>query len=77
AKNANKILKENNNLSLLQTDIENILRQKELLQEMLEKEIRAIKERFEKLGIKEIFIKPKRSDIYNTKLELLWEEELG
>lgn len=77
AKNANKILKENNNLSLLQTDIENILRQKELLQEMLEKEIRAIKERFEKLDIKEIFIKPKRSDIYNTKLELLWEEELG
>lgn len=77
AKNANKILKENNNLSLLQTDIENILRQKELLQEMLEKEVRAIKERFEKLDIKEIFIKPKRSDIYNTKLELLWEEELG
>ena len=25
--------------------------------------------------IEEIFIKPKRSDIYNTKLELLWKEQ--
>ncbi len=26
--------------------------------------------------IEEIFIKPKRSDIYNVKLELLWKEQL-
>ena len=43
----------------------------------LENEISKINEenKISNFQIEEIFIKPKRTDIFNVKLELLWKEE--
>ena len=51
--------------------------EKEELQKTLENEISKINEenKISNFQIEEIFIKPKRTDIFNIKLELLWKEE--
>jgi len=51
---------------------------KNSLQTLLENEIEKINSSnlSSNFPIEEIFIKPKRSDIYNVKLELLWKEQL-
>lgn len=77
AKGAGKILKERNDIKYVEEDINELLNEREELQHTLEKEIEKInlQNLSSNYEIEEIFIKPKRSDIYNIKLELLWKEQ--
>jgi DNA helicase HerA-like ATPase len=77
ARGASKILKERNDVKYVENDISLLLEDAENLKHMLEDEIEKINTSnlSTNYEIEEIFIKPKRSDIYNTKLELLWKEQ--
>uniref|UniRef100_UPI0040478AD6 helicase HerA domain-containing protein n=1 Tax=Aliarcobacter sp. TaxID=2321116 RepID=UPI0040478AD6 len=77
AKGAGKILKERNDIKYVEEDINELLNERENLKHILEKEIEKINTQniSSNYEIEEIFIKPKRSDIYNIKLELLWKEQ--
>lgn len=77
AKGANKILKERNDVKYVESEIQQLQIQKEELQKTLEDEISKINEenKISNFQIEDIFIKPKRTDIFNVKLELLWKEE--
>ena len=76
AKGANKILKERGDVKIVESEISFLIEQKNSLQTTLENEVSKIKEQnsISNLQIEEIFINPKRSDIFNVKLELLWQE---
>ncbi|MEV9527109.1 DUF87 domain-containing protein [Aliarcobacter butzleri] len=77
AKGASKILKERNDVKQVENEILELQQQKEALKTLLENEIEKINSanQISNFSIEEIFIKPKRSDIYNTKLTLLWQEQ--
>lgn len=77
AKGASKILKERNDVKQVENEILELQQQKEALKTLLENEIEKINlaNQSSNFPIEEIFIKPKRSDIYNTKLALLWQEQ--
>lgn len=77
AKGASKILKERNDVKQVENEILELQQQKEALKTLLENEIEKINlaNQSSNFPIEEIFIKPKRSDIYNTKLVLLWQEQ--
>lgn len=77
AKGANKILKERGDVKVVENEIAFLIEQKNSLQTTLENEVSKIKEQnsISNLQIEEIFINPKRSDIFNVKLELLWQEQ--
>lgn len=77
AKGASKILKERNDVKQIENEILELQQQKETLKTLLENEIEKINlaNQSSNFPIEEIFIKPKRSDIYNTKLVLLWQEQ--
>ncbi|MCG3696447.1 DUF87 domain-containing protein [Aliarcobacter butzleri] len=77
AKGASKILKERNDVKQVENEILELQQQKEVLKTLLENEIEKINlaNQSSNFPIEEIFIKPKRSDIYNTKLALLWQEQ--
>lgn len=77
AKGASKILKERNDVKQVGNEILELQQQKEALKTLLENEIGKINlaNKSSNFPIEEIFIKPKRSDIYNTKLALLWQEQ--
>lgn len=77
AKGASKILKERNDVKQVENEILELQQQKEALKTLLENEIGKINlaNQSSNFPIEEIFIKPKRSDIYNTKLALLWQEQ--
>ncbi|KLE01239.1 ATP-binding protein [Aliarcobacter butzleri] len=77
AKDASKILKERNDVKQVENEILELQQQKEALKTLLENEIEKINlaNQSSNFPIEEIFIKPKRSDIYNTKLALLWQEQ--
>ncbi|MDK2046136.1 hypothetical protein PT513_01155 [Aliarcobacter butzleri] len=77
AKGASKILKERNDVKQVENEILELQQQKEALKTLLENEIEKINlaNQISNFSIEEIFIKPKRSDIYNTKLALLWQEQ--
>jgi DNA helicase HerA-like ATPase len=77
ARGANKILKERNDIKVVENEINFLIEQKNTLQTTLENEVSKIKEQnsISNLQIEEIFINPKRSDIFNVKLELLWQEQ--
>ncbi|MCT7617045.1 DUF87 domain-containing protein [Aliarcobacter butzleri] len=77
AKGASKILKERNDVKQVEAEILELQQQKEALKTLLENEIGKINlaNQSSNFPIEEIFIKPKRSDIYNTKLALLWQEQ--
>lgn len=77
AKGASKILKERNDVKQVENEILELQQQKEALKTLLENEIKKINlaNQSSNFPIEEIFIKPKRSDIYNTKLALLWQEQ--
>lgn len=77
AKGASKILKERNDVKQVENEILELQQQKEALKTLLENEIGEINlaNQSSNFPIEEIFIKPKRSDIYNTKLALLWQEQ--
>ena len=61
----------------MESDIVQIQSEQENLKKSLEDEIERINSSnlSSNYEIEEIFIKPKRSDIYNTKVELLWKEQ--
>ncbi|MDN5108419.1 DUF87 domain-containing protein [Aliarcobacter butzleri] len=77
AKGASKILKERNDVKQVENEILELQQQKEALKTLLKNEIEKINlaNQSSNFPIEEIFIKPKRSDIYNTKLVLLWQEQ--
>ena len=77
AKGATKILKEKSDVKYVESEIQQLQIEKEELQKTLENEISKINEenKISNFQIEEIFIKPKRTDIFNVKLELLWKEE--
>ena len=78
AKGATKILKEKNDVKQVENEINQLQEEKESLKTLLENEIEKINSSnlSSNYPVEEIFIKPKRSDIYNIKLELLWKEQL-
>jgi DNA helicase HerA-like ATPase len=77
AKGATKILKEKSDVKYVEGEIQQLQIEKEELQKTLENEISKINEenKISNFQIEEIFIKLKRTDIFNIKLELLWKEE--
>ncbi|MCT7580590.1 ATP-binding protein [Aliarcobacter butzleri] len=77
AKGASKVLKERNDVKQVENEILELQQQKKALKTLLENEIEKINlaNQSSNFPIEEIFIKPKRSDIYNTKLALLWQEQ--
>lgn len=77
AKGASKILKERSDVKYVENDIKQLQEEQANLKNMLENEIEKINTSnlSSNYEIEEIFIKPKRSDIYNIKLELLWKEQ--
>ena len=77
AKGASRILKEKEDVKYVQNDITQLEEQKRNLQTILENEIEKINSSnlSSNFQIEEIFIKPKRSDIFNIKIELLWKEQ--
>lgn len=77
AKGASRILKERNDIKYVEADILQLQEEQKTLQKILEDEIEKINTSnlSSNYEIEEIFIKPKRSDIYNIKLELLWKEQ--
>ena len=77
AKGASRILKERNDIKYVEADILQLQEEQKTLQHTLENEIEKINSSnlSSNYEIEEIFIKPKRSDIYNIKLELIWKEQ--
>ena len=77
ARGASKILKERDDVKYVENDILELQNQNKELQNILENEIEKITNTnlISNYEIEEIFIKPKRSDIYNIKLELIWKEQ--
>ena len=77
AKGANKILKEREDVKIVENEIAVLQEQKASLLNILETEVSKIKEEnsISKFQIEEFYINPKRTDIYNLKLELLWQEQ--
>lgn len=78
ARGATKILKEKGDVKQVENEINQLENEKNSLQTLLENEIEKINSSnlSSNFPIEELFIKPKRSDIYNVKLELLWKEQL-
>lgn len=77
ARGATRVLKERNDVKYVENEIQQLQIEKEELQKILEDEIEKINEenKISNFQIEEIYIKPKRTDIFNVKLELLWKEE--
>ncbi len=75
-KNVSKVLKEKKDVKFVEAEIEELSSDIENLKEKLENEIEKINEEYNisNYDIEETYIKPRRKDIYNVKLSLLWEE---
>jgi len=76
ARGASSVLKERSDVKYVETDIQNVAEEIEDLEEKLVKEIEKINEEFQisNYEIEEFSINLRRKDIYNTKIEILWEE---
>lgn len=77
AKNANKLVGGSSSAKIIENDINIANEQLQKLQENLEAEVAKIKDAYDLANckIEETYINPRRTDIYNTKLELLWQEQ--
>ena len=77
AKGASKILKERNDIKLVENEILLAQEQMDNLKTTLENEIEKINQanNISNFEIEEIYVTPRRTDIYNIKLELLWQEQ--
>lgn len=77
ARGASKILKEKSDIKYVENEISQLEEEKQNLRTILENEIEKINTSnlSSNFQIEEIFIKPKRSDIFNVKIELLWQEQ--
>jgi hypothetical protein len=76
AKGASDILKERSDVKFVEEDILNINKEADELKQKLELQIEEINEEFtiSNYEIEEFNINLRRKDIYNTKIEILWEE---
>ena len=77
ARGATRILKSRDDVKYVENDIETLQKQSQELQYMLQDEIEKINKAnlISNYEIEEVFLKPRRTDIFNTKLELLWKEQ--
>lgn len=75
-KNASKVLKEKKDVKFVEAEIEELSEDMNSLKEKLETEIEEINQEYNisNYEIEETYIKPRRKDIYNVKISLLWEE---
>lgn len=77
ARGANRVLKEKSDVNVVQEDIEELNYEIDKLKEELQIQIDKINNEFKMTNfqIEETFFKPKRGDIFDLKIELLWKEE--
>lgn len=77
AKSAGRILKEKRDVARAQEDVVELEEELEVLLDEFNGEVDELKNRYkrENFTLESVFIKPRRSDIYDTDLFLLWEEE--
>ena len=76
ARGASSILKERSDIKFVEEDIEDLSEEMEELKEKLEVQIEEINEDYaiSNYEIEEFNLNLRRKDIYNTKIEILWEE---
>jgi len=76
ARGASSVLKERSDIKYVEADIQNVAQEVEELEKELTQEIEKINEEFQisNYEIEEFSINLRRKDIYNTKIEILWEE---
>ncbi|MBS9782525.1 MAG: DUF853 family protein [Arcobacter sp.] len=76
AKGASKILKEKNDIKFVEQEIANLNEELENLQTKLEEQIEQINENYKisNFNIEEYRVNLRRKDIYDVKVEVLWEE---
>lgn len=76
AKNASKLLRGSEQVKLLESDIAQIELEQNRLSEALEDELSKIKDEndIDRFIVDEIYINPRRTDIYDIKLSLVWVE---
>ena len=77
SRGVSKALKERSDIKTVQGEIDALQSLQDGLEEKLKIEIEKINDEFNisKYTIEEFFIKPKRIDIYDIKIELLWQEQ--
>ena len=77
SRGVSKALKERSDIKSVQSEIDALQSLQDGLEEKLKIEIEKINDEFNisKYTIEEFFIKPKRTDIYDIKIELLWQEQ--
>ena len=77
SRDVSKALKERGDIKTVQGEIDALQSLQDGLEEKLKIEIEKINDEFNisKYTIEEFFIKPKRTDIYDIKIELLWQEQ--
>lgn len=77
ARGATKILKERNDIKIVEGNIEELKKDIQLLKEDLENEVEKINKtyHFNNYETEEYLLKPRRKDIYDLKISLLWQEE--
>ena len=77
SRGVSKALKERSDIKSVQSEIDALQSLQDGLEEKLKIEIEKINHEFNisKYTIDEFFIKPKRTDIYDIKIELLWQEQ--
>ncbi|MCT7406672.1 ATP-binding protein [Aliarcobacter cryaerophilus] len=77
SRGVSKALKERSDIKTVQGEIDALQSLQDGLEEKLKIEIEKINDEFNisKYTIEEFFIKPKRTDIYDIKIELLWQEQ--
>ena len=77
SRGVSKALKERGDIKTVQGEIDALQSLQDGLEEKLKIEIEKINDEFNisKYTIEEFFIKPKRTDIYDIKIELLWQEQ--
>ncbi len=76
-KSASRILKEKKDVKVAQQKVDDINEELDALASQLEEKLDALDARYslENYPLKKLSIKPRRADIFNTKMSLLWEEE--
>ena len=76
ARGASSVLKERSDIKYVEADIQNLAKEIQELEERLVEEIEEINENYSisNYKIEEFSINLRRKDIYNTKIEILWEE---
>ncbi|MHA2936787.1 helicase HerA domain-containing protein [Vibrio sp. RC27] len=77
ARGASRVIKERNDIKYVEEDIAEITTQISELEDKLKIDIEAINNKYvlENYELEEVIVKPRRSDIFNVKIALLWQEQ--